>query len=85
MKPRPQIQPSISSESIQAQLAKILGSGPFAESERLRRFLHFTVDLTLRGGGSQIKEYLLGLEVFGREESFDPRTDPIVRDRKSVV
>ncbi len=66
-------------ESIRTQLERILASEPFAESERLRQFLSFTVDLTLRGEGSQIKEYLVALQVFGREESFDPRTDPIVR------
>jgi len=56
-----------------------VASGPFAESERLRRFLRFTVEQTLQGQGGRIKEYLIGVEVFGREESFDPRTDPIVR------
>ncbi|MBI3470185.1 MAG: tetratricopeptide repeat protein [Candidatus Solibacter usitatus] len=60
-------------------MQKILASEPFAESERLRQFLRFTVDLTLQGGGMRIKEYLLGVEVFGKEESFDPRTDAIVR------
>ena len=66
-------------ESIRTQLDKILSSEPFRESERLRQFLRFTVDLTLKGEGSQIKEYLIGVDVFGKEESFDPRTDAIVR------
>ncbi len=56
-----------------------MASGPFAESERLRRFLRFTVEQTLQGQADRIKEYLIGVEVFGREESFDPRTDSIVR------
>ena len=34
---------------------------------------------TLAGRGGNIKEYSLGLEVFHRGESFDPRIDPIVR------
>ena len=66
-------------ELIRAQLEKILASEAFAESERLRRFLRFTVDLTLEGRGGEIKEYLLGVEVFDRGESFDPRTDAVVR------
>ena len=79
MRARPQTHPAISSESIQAQAARILASGPFAESERLRRFLQFTVEQTLQGQADQIKEYPIGVEVFGRDESFDPRADPIVR------
>jgi TolB-like protein len=66
-------------EAVQAQLAKILESQAFANSERLSRFLRFTVEQTLRGRGDQIKEYLLGLEVFDRKQTYDPRTDPIVR------
>jgi len=79
VKVRPQTYPSISSESIQAEAGKILASGFFAESERLRRFLQFTLEQTLQGQGGLIKEYSIGIEVFGRGESFDPRTDPVVR------
>ena len=79
MKPQPQIDPNISSERIQTQAAKIVASREFSESERLRRFLQFTVEQTLRGQADQIKEYPIGVEVFGRGESFDQRTDPVVR------
>ncbi len=79
MKPQPQIDPNISSERIQTQAAKIVASREFSESARLRRFLQFTVEQTLRGQGDQIKEYLIGVEVFGRGESFDQRIDPVVR------
>src|SRR5437870_2720108 len=75
----PNTETLLPAESVRTQLERILASRSFAESERLRQFLRFTVDLTLQGGGTQIKEYLLGVEVFGREESFDPRTDSIVR------
>jgi TolB-like protein len=75
----PNTEALLPAESIRTQLEKILASESFAESERLRQFLRFTVDLTLQGGGTQIKEYLVGVEVFGKEESFDPRTDSIVR------
>ena len=79
MRAGPNTEALVPAESIRAELDKILTSESFRESERLRQFLRFTVDLTLQGGGSQIKEYLIGVEVFGREESFDPRSDPIVR------
>ena len=51
----------------------------FAESERLRRFLRFTVESKLRGEHDRLKEYVLGREVFDRRDSYDPRLDPIVR------
>jgi adenylate cyclase len=66
-------------EAIQAELDKILASQAFANAERLSRFLRFTVEQTLQGRGDQVKEYLLGLEVFDRNQSYDPRIDPIVR------
>src|SRR5580698_6995833 len=64
---------------IQAQLTKILASPIFVRSERLCRFLRLTVDRTLAGEADQIKEYLLGREVFDRDERYDPRIDSIVR------
>ena len=33
----------------------------------------------IAGRGQKVKEYVIGAEVFGRGESFDPRLDPIVR------
>ena len=61
------------------QLEKILSSPVLANSERLRRFLRFTVEEALSGRGAQIKEYRIGIEVFDREAAYDPRIDPIVR------
>jgi hypothetical protein len=60
-------------------LERILASSTFAQSERLSRFLRFAVEETLQGRGDQLKEYFFGVEVFDREEAYDPRTDPIVR------
>ena len=79
MRDSPKVDTLPPEESIRAQLDKILLSESFRESERLKQFLRFTVDLTLQGGACRIKEYLVAQEVFGREESFDPRNDPIVR------
>ena len=43
------------------------------------RFLEFAVKKTLAGESDEIKEYLIGLEVFDRQPDFDPSGDPIVR------
>ena len=68
-----------SEEKIQQQLKRILASKAFQPVERLRRFLDFVVQETAAGRGEQLKEFLVGIEVFGKEASFDPRNDPIVR------
>jgi len=62
-----------------AQLQKILGSSAFTRARRLREFLAYIVQETSEGRAGDLKEYALGVSVFGRSQSFDPRIDPIVR------
>jgi TolB-like protein/Flp pilus assembly protein TadD len=69
----------VPAELVRAELAKVLASRDFARSPRLARFLQFIVERSLEGRGQQLKEYVLALEVFDRESTFDPRLDPIVR------
>ena len=66
-------------ESIRDQLARILRSQPFSNAPSLCRFLRYVVEHMLDGNTEELKEYSLGVEVFGRGEAFDPRTDTIVR------
>ena len=66
-------------ESIRKQLHKIISSKAFRQGDRLQRFLGFVVDEALTGRGDQLKEYPIGIDVFGKDQSFDPRMDPIVR------
>ena len=77
--PGPQLEPGPSRETVQAQLEKILASKDFSRSERLSRFLRYVVEQTIQGQGERLKEYTVGTEVFDRNQSYDPRTDPIVR------
>jgi TolB-like protein/tetratricopeptide (TPR) repeat protein len=65
--------------AIRKQLDRILSHRLFIRSERMGRFLRLTVERTLEGGAGELKEYLLGVEVFDRKPSYDPRVDPIVR------
>jgi adenylate cyclase len=67
------------SEQIRAQLDRILASPGFVTSDRLSRFLRFVVDRSLDGGADQLKEYVIGREVFDRNQDYDPRLDSIVR------
>jgi TolB-like protein/Tfp pilus assembly protein PilF len=68
-----------SDQSIRDHVARILESTAFAGSVRMQRFLKFVVDYALSGRAGELKEYLIGVEVFDRNVSFDPRLDPIVR------
>ena len=65
--------------AIRRQLEKIAAHGLFARSERMVRFLRLAVERTLEGKADELKEYLIGVEVFDRPSSYDPRVDPIVR------
>src|SRR5580698_10131112 len=68
-----------SPDQIRAQVDKMLASRLFVRSERLCRFLRFCVELTLDEKSDQLKEQMVGVEVFDRKGDYDPRTDPIVR------
>ena len=61
------------------QLDRIVTSAAFQQADRLKRFLTFIVQEAASGRRSELKEYVIGVQVFDKEESFDPRTDPIVR------
>jgi serine/threonine-protein kinase len=76
----PALSPARASEKlVRQQLSRIVSSKTFAQVERLKRFVSFIVGETIDGKGTELKEYVIGVQVFGKEPSFDPRTDPIVR------
>src|SRR6266852_7358754 len=68
-----------SDKAVRGQLERILASTTFKQVDRLKRFLSFIVLESISGRSNELKEYVIGVHVFGKEPSFDPRTDPIVR------
>lgn len=66
-------------EVVQKQLQRLLASPGFARNERMSRFLRFVVERQLEGRDSELKESLIGIEVFGRRPGFDPQQDSTVR------
>jgi adenylate cyclase len=62
-----------------AELERVLASSDFPATPRNRKFLRFVVEKELAGLAGRIGAYVIGTEVFGRPESFDPINDPIVR------
>ena len=71
--------PTIDPADVRAALEHVLASQSFVNAGRLSRMLRFVVERTLDGQGDQLKEYLLGVEVFDRPSEYDPRLDSIVR------
>src|SRR6185437_15239826 len=69
----------VSADAARAQLVKILQSQAFKSAPVLSQMLRYVVDRTLDGRTADLKEYSLGVDVFGRGVSFDPRADTIVR------
>lgn len=64
---------------IELQLERLLTNLHFANSKRFPSFLRFVVREELAGRGELLKERTLGVEVFGRDASYDTTSDPIVR------
>src|SRR5712691_3481774 len=66
-------------ELVRKQLQRVLASSGFARNERLSRLLRFVVERRLEGRDADLKESLIGIEVFGRRAGFDPQQDSTVR------
>ena len=66
-------------EAVKAELQKILASRTFSHSDRLRRFLRYCVEQAIAGQPDNLREYVIGLEVFDRGQDYNPAGDPIVR------
>lgn len=69
----------IDPDAVRAQLSRILASEDLDASERNKRFLTYVVEESLQGRADRIKAYTVATSVFGRDESFDPQEDAIVR------
>lgn len=65
--------------AVSAQLDRMLANPLFKLSKRYPILLRHVVERALAGDTDNLKERSLGVEVFGRDPSYDTSTDPIVR------
>ena len=65
--------------SIRAQVDRILQSKNLRLSEGQRRLLSYLADKSLAGEADDLKEYAIGVDVFGKPSSYDPRQESVVR------
>lgn len=68
-----------SPERVRAALDELLGWQGISRSPQLAELLRYVVEKTLNGDSASIKAYSIAVDVFGRSQSFDPQSDPIVR------
>ena len=70
---------TVDKKTIQSNLDHLLESPHFRASSRQRQFLTFIINETLENRTATIKGYSIAIAVYGRNETFDPQVDPIVR------
>jgi hypothetical protein len=66
-------------ESLQTQIQRILQSKAFRTSEVQRNLLNYLAEKSIAGTADNLKEYIVGLDVFGKPASYDPRQESTVR------
>src|SRR5882672_7246212 len=66
-------------EEMRQTLNRVLNSKHFVHAPMKQKFLRLTCDFHLNGRGAELNEYLIGREVFDRDDAYNPATDPIVR------
>lgn len=64
---------------VKAQLERILQGEEFKRSPKITNFLKHVVTETLDGNKQYIKAHTIAINVFQKDENFDPQTDPLVR------
>jgi len=71
----PQVEPA----EVEQALEKVLTSKYFVNAHKKKGFLRLICDLYLEGRAHEVNEYRIAFDVFGRDSSYNPSADPIVR------
>ena len=64
------------SEAVRRELERVLESPGFKRNERMSRFLRFLVERHLEGRDDELKESVIGIEVFGGDPITIPSKTP---------
>jgi serine/threonine-protein kinase len=73
----------VKADEVRAQLERILASPAFSASVRRARLLRYLTERGLSGDGERVNEYAIGVDVFDKPASFDPRLESTVRSEFS--
>ena len=66
-------------DAVLGQLDLLVAHPLFSQSKRYPALLRFVVEQTLEGNADQVKERMIGMEVFSRPPGYDSNADPVVR------
>jgi hypothetical protein len=72
-------------QAVEGQLARLLAHPLFNQSKRYPLFLKYIVKQTLSGHSGDLKERIIGIEVFGRKPDYDTNVDHMVRNVAAEV
>ena len=72
-------------DEVYRQLELVLLSDGFVGAPKLQRFLRHVVDRALQGREEEIKESVIGVEVYQKPVGYDPRLDATVRVEASKL
>lgn len=64
---------------IRSELDRLLCDRRFSGARQMSNFLRYIVNETLKGNGSRIKAYTVGVDALGKSDDFDAQADPSVR------
>ncbi len=76
MVPNPE---QFSPDLLKEELERLCASSLFKQSERLKRFVRYAVQMSIEGNHERLKESVIGTEVFDRPLGYNPKEDAIVR------
>src|ERR1044071_1808933 len=71
--------PELDLQPYRLQIQRIISSKAFKTSEVHRNLFNYLADKSLAGEAHNLKEYTVGLDVFGKPASYDPRQESVVR------
>ena len=71
--------------AVEEELERVCGSSHFRSSRRSCEFLRYIVRVTLDGRMDSLKERSIGIDLFGRDTSYEPSSDATVRVRANEV
>jgi hypothetical protein len=68
-----------SKAEVRETVRRILSSRHFINAPTKQRFLQLICESYLNGRASELNEYMIGCELYDRDENYNPALDPIVR------
>jgi hypothetical protein len=71
--------PAPTEAEVREVVNRILSSKYFSNAPTKQRFLQLICEAYINGREDQLNEYMIGCEVYGRDETYNPALDPIVR------